>query len=316
MEGLFDPIQFQFPQQADKNNILMSIVKVRPLRTLEYAFFDSEAEADKFSNTLLDSNGYETIQYAITEADKAKCLNPEYSKALFTFEYCGLVKKGVSLPIKTPLIGHGNGVLISNNGYIATNFHLVSGAVEHLKKLEGYFGSENILIKNVEIEYPVHLADNKIIYNNASEVFFAGTYSKSDAYGNRLDLALLKINQHTPNFLKVSKDHPQKFDRIYSIGFSMRTERREEKMKLLGYENANYDLRVSCGLITQINDENSFLADTDGAPGNSGSAAINENGELVGIYCGSTGNGIVDPIKSLRRYVHASKLGALLKSKL
>ena len=160
------------------------------------------------------------------------------------------------------------------------------------------------------------MKDNKIIYNKASEVFFAGTYSKSDAYGNRQDLALLKINQKTSNYLKVSKIRPQKFDRIYSIGFSMRTARREEKMKLFGYENANYDLRVSCGLVSQSNNENSFLADADGAPGNSGSAAINENGELVGIYCGSTGNGIVDPNKSLRRYVHASNLAALLKSKL
>lgn len=65
----------------------------------------------------------------------------------------------------------------------------------------------------------------------------------------------------------------------------------------------------------KLDGENSFLADTDGAPGNSGSAAINANGELVGIYCGSTGNGIVEPIKSFRRYVPSRHLQPLLESK-
>ena len=114
MEGLFDPFQFQFPQQLEKNCILKSIVKVRPLRTLDYAFFDSEVEADKFCETRLDSDGLETIQYAITEADKAKCSDPEFSQALFTYEFCELMKKDGSLPAKTPLVGHGNGVSLAD----------------------------------------------------------------------------------------------------------------------------------------------------------------------------------------------------------
>jgi hypothetical protein len=315
MEGLYDPFLFSLPSNIDKENILRSIVKVRPLRTLEYSFFQTDEEADKFSETLLDENGLETIQYGFVEADRAKCSDPEFSQALFTHEFCELISQNTIFPTKTKLLGHGNGITISSNGYIATNFHLIPGTVEHLKKLDGYFEESNLLIKNIEVEYAYEITKDTIKYKKASEVFLAGTYSKKDAYGNRLDLAILKINEPTQNFIPLAKDSPKKFDQIYSIGFSMRTARKEDKRQLFGYEDASYNLRISSGLVIKIDGENSFLADTDGAPGNSGSAAINSSGELVGIYCGSTGNGIVDPSKSFRRYVNAQKLHGLLKNK-
>lgn len=315
MEGLYDPNHFLFPSSVDKNKILKSVVKVRPLRTLEYSFFDTDAEADKFSETLIDQNGFETIQYGFTESDRAQCANPEFAQALFTHELCQLIHSKATFPSKANLLGHGNGVLISKDGYIATNFHLISGAVEHLKKTDGYFDESNFLIKNIEVEYAYGISDLEIKYKKANEVYFAGTYSKADAYGNRTDLAVLKINEKISGFIPLAKDKVQKSEKIYSVGFSMRTARNEEQKKLFGYEDASYDLRVSSGLVTKLDGENSFLADTDGAPGNSGSAAINEFGELVGIYCGSTGSGIVDPNKSFRRYVHSDKLHNLLKKK-
>lgn len=315
MEGLYEPLQFPFPATIEKDNLLKSIVKVRPLRTLEYDIFQTDETADQFSKTLIDENGFETIRYGVTESDKAKCTDPEFSQALFTHEFCDLMKTNVVLPQKTKLLGHGTGVVISADGYIATNFHLISGAAEFLGKLDGHFESKNILIKNVEIDFAFEISGSEIKYRKASEVFLAATYSIADAYGKKLDLAILKIKESTPHFLPIAKNPASRFERIFSIGFSMRTSRKEERKKFLGYQDAAYDLRVSSGLITQFDSENSFLADTDGAPGNSGSAAVNDQGELVGIYSGSTGNGIVDPSKSFRRYVGSQHLHALLGSK-
>lgn len=315
MEGLYDPFQFSFSKTLVRNRVLKSVVKVRPLRKLHYSFFQTDEEADKFSETRIDENGFETIEYGFIESDKAKCADPEFSQALLTHEFCELIKANAKFPTTTKLLGHGNGILISENGYIATNFHLISGAVEYLQKLDGYSEKPNFLIKNIEVEYAVEISDSEIKYKKANEVYFAGTYSKKDAYGNRLDLAILKINERTSSFLPVANQSVQHSEKIYSVGFSMRTTRKFEQKKLLNYKDASYDLRVSEGTVVKLDGENSFLADTDGAPGNSGSAAINEAGELVGIYCGSTGNGIVDPSKSFRRYVHSSKLHELLQNK-
>lgn len=204
--------------------------------------------------------------------------------------------------------------MISADGFIVTNYHLVSGAVEfHNATQLGYFGNQKLPIKNIEIEVLDKIVNDEFIYRKAEEIFLVGSFSKTDSYGNKKDLAVLKINEKGLSHLAVVKENPNKFEKIYSVGFSMRTARREDRKKMLGYEDANYDLRISTGLITSV-EVNSFLADTDGAPGNSGSAAINEHGELVGIYCGSTGNGIMDPSKSYRRYVKPEYINQLLNS--
>lgn len=244
MEGLFHPDQFTFPATIDKGKVLKSIVKIRPIRTLEYNLFQTEEEADKFCETLIDEKGFETIQYGFTDKNKTQIDDPEFSQALFTYEFCELLKSNASFPAKTPLLGHGTGFFISTDGYIATNFHLVSGAVAYLNGEDGYFDSENQHIHNIEIEYPVSLNGSMIEYKKASKVFLAGTYSKKDAYGKRLDLAILKIDESASDFIPLSKTQPSRFDQIYSIGFSMRTSRKEDRKKLLGYEDAQYDLRI------------------------------------------------------------------------
>ncbi len=103
--------------------------------------------------------------------------------------------------------------------------------------------------------------------------------------------------------------HPNEFEfpnvdeRIFVLGFTMRTARLEENKKKYKYEDAHYDLRVSCGKILEFDSDSTFLSSADGGPGNSGSLTVNEKGEIVGIYYGSTGNGIVDPKGIKRRHV-------------
>jgi S1-C subfamily serine protease len=300
MEGLYKTSDFSFSHE-----ILKSIVKVRPVRKLEYQFFENLDDATKFSTTVLDQNGFETIRYGLIKEDIDEINKPEFSQALFTHEFSEAYRKGITFPHTTDLLGHGNGVLISEDGLIVTNYHLVSGSVDFHKKTDsGYFDKIPLKIKNIEIEVLSEIQGERFIYKKFTDVDLIGTFSKTDAYGSKKDLAVLKINANQLSFLKLSQKRPAKFDQIYSIGFSMRTARNEDKLKLLNYENANYDLRISSGLVIK-NEDNSFLADTDGAPGNSGSAAVNSNGELVGVYCASTGNGIVDPSKSFRRYVYS-----------
>ena len=88
MEGLFNPTQFEFPTSVDKEKIFKSIVKVRPVRTLEYNFFSTEEQANEFSTTILDQEGFETIRYGLIDSDREAITNPEFSQALFTHEFC------------------------------------------------------------------------------------------------------------------------------------------------------------------------------------------------------------------------------------
>lgn len=269
MEGLYKPSQFNFSHE-----ILRSVVKVRPIRKLEYQFFEDIETASHFSITTLDQNGFEIIRYGLIREDIDKINNPEFSQGLFTHEFSEAYKNKIPFPVTVDLLGHGNGVLISHDGLIVTNYHLVSGAVEFHNKTEaGYFKGNPLKINNIEVEVLMNTQTNDFVYKKYSDVELIGTFSKLDAYGNKKDLAILKINETQLPFIRPSKSRPFRFEQVYSIGFSMRTARSDERLKLLNYENANYELRISTGLVVK-NEDNTFLADSDGAPGNSGSLAM------------------------------------------
>ena len=198
MEGLYKPSQFNFSQ-----NILKSIVKVRPFRKIEYQFFENLDEATKFSTTILDHNGFETIRYGLIKEDIDEVNKPEFSQALFTHEFSEAFKKGITFPHTMDLLGHGNGVMISHDGLIVTNYHLVSGSVDFHKKTDsGYFDKKHLKIKNIEIEVLTEIHDQQFIYKKFTDVDLVGTFSKTDAYGVKKDLALLKINVEQFPFFK------------------------------------------------------------------------------------------------------------------
>jgi S1-C subfamily serine protease len=76
--------------------------------------------------------------------------------------------------------------------------------------------------------------------------------------------------------------------RVWVLGFPTRT-RRELSSKPV-YENANDDLRISSGTIVgdaearKVSAASDLLSTADGVAGNSGSAVLNDEGEVVGLF--------------------------------
>ena len=92
----------------------------------------------------------------------------------------------------------------------------------------------------------------------------------------------------------------------------MRSARSKESKELFQYQDANYDLRVSSGLVVK-KEATSFLTDCDGGPGSSGSMTIDTSGRVVGVYCGSLGNGICDAKGVLRRHCYGADIGRIIE---
>ena len=305
-EGLFKPNKMKFSGTFPVKKALMSIVKIRPLRILSYKMFDSLEEADEWSGSSINEDGSETIKYGVIKKDREDCKKPEFSQALFTHELCEIFEKNLPLPREEKLKGNGTGVMVSSDGYILTNFHLISGVAESMKRTSESVIDQPVEIKGLEVEYPVAIdEDLNITYKKAEKVYLVSNPSAQLAYRDKHDLALLRVEYETDNFLPLSPTNPPIGEEILNIGFTMRTQRLQASKERFDYEDANYDLRISKGEVLEEESPSSFLSDCDAGPGNSGSATLDKNGELVGIYFGSKGNGIVDPSNIKRRHIYS-----------
>lgn len=308
-EGLFHANQFIFPEGLNKNKILFSVVKIRPLRNIEYQVFNSKEEAESWSDWITNDDGTEVIKYGATQEDIDQCSNQEFSQALLNFEFCEAIKNNKQFPLTTPLQGTGTGVLISSDGHILTNFHLASGIITSANREAEKVINSPIKITGLEVEIAISLDDKgELIYRKCKNVYLISNPSKKEAYGSRLDLTLLKVDLQTDNFISLCSNKTEIGEKLVNVGFTMRTARSKESKRALNYEDANYDLRLSSGVCLEEESENSFLSDVDGGPGNSGSATLNSEGELVGLYFGSTGNCLMDFSKGKRRHVYSKSI--------
>ncbi|MFO8060691.1 MAG: S46 family peptidase, partial [Bacillota bacterium] len=59
--------------------------------------------------------------------------------------------------------------------------------------------------------------------------------------------------------------------------------RNPERMRNLGYDDADTTLRIARGRVIERPNDYNFVVDADGLSGNSGGPVVNERGELVGI---------------------------------
>lgn len=146
----------------------------------------------------------------------------------------------------------GSGVIISKDGYIMTNYHVVQ-----------YADPKNALSKNTTLE--VFLPDKR-----QAEAKFIGGDSKSD-------LAVIKINL---------KNLP-----VATLGDSDELEVGELAVAIGNPLGLEFQGTVTVGVISalnrtvSINDKTLNLIQTDAAinPGNSGGALVNSKGEVIGI---------------------------------
>jgi len=146
----------------------------------------------------------------------------------------------------------GSGIIISDDGYIVTNYHVVQ-----------YADPKNAISKNTTLE--VFLSDKEQV---------AATYIGGDS---KTDLAVIKINK---------KNLP-----AVTLGDSDKLEVGELAVAIGNPLGLEFQGTVTVGVISAlnrtvtINDKVLNLIQTDAAinPGNSGGALVNSKGEVIGI---------------------------------
>lgn len=314
-EGLFAPSDYEFIDGFPTEKILSSAVKVTPKRKLVFDVFDNEQERDAWSTGFeVDERGFETMKAGYTKNDVEMMSNPEFSNQIGNFEFYQLYKGRSKFPTESHVMGSASGFFLGPNGLIVTNYHIASGIIASQGfDSDGYTGPDLIPAPSISVEVVSSLSSNlEPSYRKIEEVYLAGSYSSKDAYGNKIDLAVLKIDLKPSNYLDISSKRVALHEKVYSIGFPMRTARSDKSRKYFNYNDANYDLRVSSGLVVK-KEETNFLTDTDGGPGNSGSMTVDANGDLVGVYCGSVGNGIASFQGVLRRHCYAADIVPISK---
>ncbi len=156
-------------------------------------------------------------------------------------------------------ISIGTGFFISDDGYIATNYHVIQQALEYPEK----FILE--LINHDQTKENLEIINFDIIH----------------------DLSILKTSKKNTDFLKFSTQTLKKGQKIYSLG----------NPKDLGFSIVE---GINNGLLGNRRAERIFFSGSIN-PGMSGGAAINIEGEVVGINVASEGEQIsyLVPVKYL-----------------
>ncbi len=180
----------------------------------------------------------------------------------------------------------GSGFIISPDGYILTNNHVVEGAT----KVQVHYGAD-------ENGNGGHTIDAKIIGRDPST-----------------DIALVKIDVNTnlPNIPLGDSDHIRKGDWAIAIGNPYQF----ENTLTVGVISAK---GRALGLSEQTRSfENFIQTDASINPGNSGGPLLNINGEVVGINTairagGAQGLGFATPINTARRLLPQLKQGKVTR---
>ena len=162
--------------------------------------------------------------------------------------------------------------MVSPKGYLLTVQHLVIGIQKHLNMPEKTLFPEGLLAPHLEILTPngAPLGPIRLCYVDS-----------------KLDVAVLKTSPPEGiEPLRISKERPCLHDRVWHWCYPHRTFRSESERNFLGYDNADHDLRYSPGLVVAGSSGSEWFTDADATLGSSGSAVLNDAGELVGIYRG------------------------------
>lgn len=144
--------------------------------------------------------------------------------------------------------GSGTGFLLSDKGYIATNFHVVDGA-------------EKITVRGINGEYGSSFEASIVVLDYAN------------------DLAILKINSTlinfpTPPYSIQNSKAVKKGEEVYALGYPIKDLMGNELKVTKGIINAKSGYK---GSISQFQ----FSAAVQ--PGNSGGPLINSEGNIIGV---------------------------------
>ncbi len=231
-----------------------------PNNTRQIAFVDSGGQPVDFTYA-----AEQTVHAVVHVRTKSK-VETTYRNPLYEFFYGdGIITR------ERPVVGYGSGVIISPDGYIVTNHHVIKGAEEIVVKL------------NDNREF-----DAKLIGDDPST-----------------DLALLKVDAQNLPFIPFGNSEALRLGEwVLAVGnpFNLTSTVTagivSAKARNLNIINDNYRL------------ESFIQTDAALNPGNSGGALVNIRGELVGINTaiisptgGYAGNSFAIPVTIVKKVV-------------
>lgn len=192
---------------------------------------------------LLPKKGRETWHYnrALAQTTEEEIAHQVYEKA-----------SPATVTVQTDA-GHGSGFVVSKDGFIITNAHVIKPLPETKDKLENYNPND----------FP----------NVVTVVFANGKKVPADVVGfgkGGLDLAVLKIHdQNNLHTLTLATDSAKVGDRIFTLGTPL---------------NANFQDTFTQGHITRIDRKNGEIQhDAVIMGGNSGGPLLNIQGQVIGV---------------------------------
>lgn len=268
---------FRKDMNADIPNAVIigsqSVMRLGTGRRLHYRMFKTVQEADQWSGFSVDQHGTETYQsgWTLEEVENLSLEVPGSDWARgFVHELIVHLAGGGTLPYETVLTGYGTATLISDQGYLITNQHMLTGPQTFYEFPERSFQPEGIEVPQLQIltEQREALGPVKLCYIDTS-----------------LDLAVVKVPP--PQHLRpigLAPQSPKLHERVWQWGYPHRTCRDGRQRRFLGYEDADHELRYCPGLIVAEAGQPEWFSDGDAVLGSSGSAMLNDAGLLVGLY--------------------------------
>jgi S1-C subfamily serine protease len=296
-EGLFTPDQIHL-NNIERDRLVAAMVRIRPKTRLVLDLVDNFEQIQKLSRNESEADGTECWYRYFLREDVNRVNEPEFYMGMVRWEFSQLVKAGRQFPAETWLNGGGSGFCISSNGLILTNYHLVTGEVAFHSRRAGVLNQE-VLCRALQVDVATNRKDGVWNWQPAEKVYLVSNPPESRAIQTieggqallREDVSLLRIEPAPTSCLSISKRTVHLGERLWVAGFPLRTSRSIEAKKMYNYEDADGTLRLSAGNVTAAEQQGYFNTDADGSMGNSGSAAIDYNGRVVGIFSRATGNG-------------------------
>ena len=269
-----------------------SVFTIFTNRQLHYRLFDTAEEAHDWYGLKMGPTGEDIFYMGWTQEELDQLDLSEHGTDWargHIHELVEHISKGGTLPFETKMKGGATATLISKEGHLITNHHLVSGIQQFHQLPDGKVVLEGLPVPHHSIKTSkgMDLGPIRLCYVDSS-----------------IDLAILKL-EAPPEIepIQTRKKRVQRHERIWHWGYPQLSRRPAEQRQFFGYPDAKYHLAYSVGLVLTDPQQSEWFTDADSALGYSGCPVLDDTGCLVGLFWGGgAGGGLAASLSKDQRY--------------